>query len=204
MVFSPTIQSYQARYGLAVPRVVAAALLRAYSEKRVPLPVQDAADWYSTGGRYWQLVWNVCGWRVAGDKFYGDKSLAWAQPMPVGMSREFWRELTNLAAASDRWQLAQGIDTTPPDVDVSALTHRSADWRRFFELHPIWSLPSKPKSVALVGFLKEAWKQLQEWYRKRYPGRPPLPPALPSMSGAGVGLVVVALLVASSRRGRRR
>ena len=203
-MFSPTIESYQQRYGLAVPRVVAAAILRAYSEKRTPLPVQEAADWYSTGGRYWQLVWNVCGWRAAGDKFIGDKSLAWAEPMPVGMAREFWREMANLASASDRWQLAQGIDTTPPTVDVAALTNRSRDWKHFFELHPIWNQPTAARSVALVGFLKDAWKQLQEWYRKRYPGRPPLPPALPSANLGVVGLVVVAALLASSRRGRRR
>ena len=203
-MFGPTIANYQQTYGLAVPRVVAAAILRAYSERNVPLSVPDAADWYSTGGRYWQLLWNVCGWRKAGDKFIGDKSIAWAEPVEPALARELWRELNNLAAASDAWQRAQGIDASPPTVNVAALTTRSRDWRHFFELHPIWNQPSAARSVALVALLKEAWKQLQEWYRKRYPGRPPLPPALPSAGGALIFLAIAAVALASRSSTRRR
>lgn len=185
-----------------MPRVVAAAILRAYSERRVPLPVTAAADWYSTGGRYWAQVWTVCGWRKAGDKFIGDKSIAWAEPMPPREAELFWQEIGNLARASDAWQVAQGIDasTPTPQVDVAALTNRSRDWRHFFELHPIWNQPSAARSTALVAFLKEAWKQLQEWYRKRYPGRPPLPPALPSVGGGAIWLVFLLGIAASGRR----
>lgn len=205
-MFGPTIREWQTRYGSAVPRVVAAAMLRAYSERSVPLPVQDAAEWYGPGGRYWRLLWLVCGWRTAGDKFIGDKSLAWAEPLSVGDSSTLWQEMTALASTSDRWQVAQGIDVAPPHVDVAALTNRSRDWRHFFELHPIWNQPSAARSVALVKLLKDAWKQLQDWYKRRYPSRPPLPPALPSV-GAGPVIALVALVaIASSsrRRGRRR
>lgn len=204
-VLLPTIRRLESLYGMAVPRVVAAAVLRAYSEKRVPLSVQDASEWYGLGGRYWTLVWMVCGWVRAGDKFIGDKSLAWAEPLAQGSSREFWREMGNLAQLSDTWQLAQGIDVEPPPVDVAALTNRSRDWRHFFELHPIWNQPAAARSVALVAFLKEAWKQLQEWYRKRYPGRPPLPPALPSADGVLIvaALVGLAILGGAGRRTNR-
>lgn len=171
----------------------------------MPLSYQVASDWYSTGGRYWRRVWAVAGYYKQGDKFLGPDSIAWAEPMSAADTAAFWDDLEALARASDEWQASQGQDVPAPQVDVNALVHRSSSWRD--ALFSRWSIWEGPPTTArkLLEVLKAAEKQLKEWYRRRFPGRPPLPPALPSVSVGGplVALVVVGLAL-SSRRGRRR
>lgn len=187
------------------PRVAALAVLEAYKETAVPLSYQTAAEWYGTGGRYWRTVWLVCGYKTRGDKFYGADSIAWAQPLDPSTAAGFWDTMTALASASDEWQLAQGIDAPPPTVNVNALVHRTSSWREM--LTQRWSLWSGPPTSAhrLVAVLKNAAKQLDEWYRRRFPGRPPLPPPLPSTGGLGTFVLVVGglLLLGGGRRRRR-
>ncbi len=172
----------------------------------MPLSYQTASDWYSTGGRYWRRVWAVCGYLKQGDKFYGAESLAWAEPLPDAAG--FWDDMTALASESDAWQLAQGQDVPAPLVDVNALIHRTASWREVFLTR--WGImgnkpePTSPKKLMAV--LKEAWKQLQEWYKRRFPGRPPLPPPAPSVDGGGIlfaALVGLAILGGAGRRTNR-
>lgn len=207
MTFSTAIRDLQSK--AAVPtRILALAILDAYKEANVPLPYQTASDWYSTGGRYWRQVWTVAGYHKRGDKFIDAKALAWADPLPSAEAAAFWDDMTALAAASDAWQLSQGQEVEPPLVDVGGLVARSYSWwDRVTTANPIWEWGQEHRAASpkrLVAVLKEAAKQLQEWYKRRFPGRPPLPPPMPS-TGAGliVALVVVGVAL-SSRRGRRR
>lgn len=180
-------------------------MLVAYREANVPLSYQAASDWYSVGGRYWRRVWAVCGYFKQGDKFYGAKSLAWADPLSPTENAAFWNDMVDLAAESDGWQVAQGQDVPPPTVDVGALVARSVSWSdRLTTMNPIWEWGDEHRAATprrLVEVLKDAAKKLEEWYRRRFPGRPPLPPPLP---GEGVGALVVlgafALILAGSRR----
>lgn len=190
-------------------RIVALAVLDAYREGNVPLPYQTASDWYSTGGRYWRQVWTVCGYHKRGDKFIGAQSIAWAEPLPPAEASAFWDDLTALAAASDAWQASQGQEVEPPRVDVGSLVGRSVTWwDRVTTVNPIWEWGDEHRAATskrLVAVLKQAAKQLDEWYRRRFPGRPPLPPPMPSV-GAGpiIALVALVAIASSSRRGRRR
>lgn len=208
VTFSTAIRELQSK--AAVPtRILALAILEAYKEGNVPLPYQTASDWYSTGGRYWRQVWTVADYHKRGDKFLDAKSIRWAEPLPAKEAAAFWDDLTALAAASDAWQLSQGQEVEPPMVDVGALVSSSASWwDRATTWNPIWEWGQESRAASpkkLVAVLKEAAKQLQEWYRRRFPGRPPLPPPMPS---TGIGTALVALVVVgvalSSRRGRRR
>ena len=183
-------------------------MLVAYREANVPLSYQTASDWYSTGGRYWRRVWAVCGYLKQGDRFFGTESLAWADPLPDYAG--FWADMTALAADSDAWQLAQGQDVPPPKVDTAALVHRTASWREVLTTR--WGFmggkPDPTTARRLVAVLKEAAKKLDEWYKRRFPGRPPLPPPMPSGDGAILiaALVGLALLGGVRRRptSRRR
>ncbi len=192
----------------ALTPIQAMAILDAYQESNVPLPVAVASDWYSTGGRYWRTVWTVAGWRVRGDKFRDPKSLAWAEPMPPAAAADFWSTMHALASASDEWQRAQGIDAPPPRVDVSALMARSSTLlERATKWNPFWEWGGEHPAASpkrLVAVLKRAAKQLDEWYRRRFPGRPPLPPPMPSAGGALILLAIAGLALASRSTRRRR
>ena len=208
MTFSAAIQELRSK-GEYPTRILALAILDAYRENNVPLPYQAASDWYSTGGRYWRQVWTICGYHKRGDKFIGAQSIAWADVLPAAEADALWRDLAELAAASDAWQASQGQDVPPPTVDVGSLVARSVTWwDRVTTRNPIWEWGQESRAATskrLVALLKQAAKQLDEWYRRRFPGRPPLPPPMPS---TGIGGALVALLVvgaiATSRRGRRR
>lgn len=207
VTFSTSIRELQS--SAAVPsRILALAILTAYSEANVPLPYQTASDWYSTGGRYWRQVWTVANYHKRGDKLLDAKSILWAAPLPAAEAAAFWEDMTALAAASDAWQLSQGQEVEPPKVDVGALVARSYSWwDRVTTVNPIWEWGKEHRAASpkkLVAVLKEAAKQLQEWYKRRFPGRPPLPPPLPSANLGLVALVVVGVVALSSRRGRRR
>lgn len=184
--------------------VEAAAILRAYSERSVPLPTQDAGRWYAAGGRYWVLVWMVCGYETEGDKMHAADSLWWGLPLDRVDAATFWAELTDLAAESDRWQLAQGQDVSSPVVDVPELLERTFPWaENFLRIRPIWRLPAKAGNKALQKFISDGYKKLQEWRKTRPPGwRPPLPPPVPSAPGAGwlVLLLVGAIALGGTRR----
>jgi len=195
--------------------VEAAAILRAYSERAVPLPVQEAAEWYAPGGRYWRLVWAVCGYVSEGDKMHAAESLWWVSPISPSLAAEFWPTLEELAAQSDAWQLRQGIDTSPPKIDTQALLSRSVPWTdAFLSLRPapIWDrFSSKP--TTLMAFIKEAYGKLKEWRKRR--SATPLPLPLPGRKSDGGGLTLILLGVAAlvlsgggrrttSRRSRRR
>lgn len=209
MTFSAAIRELKA----SAPdptRIVALAILDAYREANVPLPYQAASDWYSTGGRYWRQVWTVCGYHKRGDKFIAPKSIRWAEPLPPAEASALWDDLEALAAASDAWQLSQGQEVEPPTVDVGGLVARSSKWWERATVHnPFWEWGKESRAATpkrLIAVLKQAAKQLDEWYRRRFPGRPPLPPPMPSV-GAGPIIALVALVaIASSsrRRGRRR
>lgn len=207
MTFSAAIRELKA----SAPdptRIVALAILDAYQENNVPLPYQVASDWYSTGGRYWRQVWTVCGYHKRGDKFLGAQSIAWATVLPPAEATALWADLEALAAASDAWQLSQGQEVEPPKVDVGGLVSRSVTWwDRVTTANPIWEWGDEHRAATnkrLVDLLKRAAKELDEWYRRRFPGRPPLPPPMPSVGmGPIVALVIVGLAL-TSRRGRRR
>lgn len=209
MTFSAAIR--ELKTSAPVPtRIIALAILDAYREANVPLPYQAASDWYSTGGRYWRQVWTVCGYRKRGDKFIGPQSIRWAEPLPPAEASALWADLEALADASDAWQLSQGQEVEPPRVDVGGLVARSVTWwDRVTTINPIWEWGDEHRAATskrLIAVLKQAAKQLDEWYRRRFPGRPPLPPPMPSV-GAGPVIALVALVaIASSsrRRGRRR
>jgi hypothetical protein len=147
------------------------------------------------------LVWRVCGWNVEGDKFYGDQNLAWAFALPPAEAEEFWSELAELAMASDSWQLADGRDVNPPTVKVGDFASRKTPWASLLQLGPIWRVDTTARSTALVGFLKSAYAQLQEWRRRRQPPGA-IAPLIPPSGGNGALLVVVALLLISNRRRR--
>ena len=184
--------------------VEAAALLKAYSEHSVPLPLQTAAEWYAPGGRYWRLVWLTCGWRQEGDKFAAHDALWWGQPMSVTDARDLWTEMEALASASDRWQLSQGLDVAPPTINVQAMTSRTYPWvDLLIPRYKFWDPPAK-RSEALTGYLRTAWDKLKEWRKRRQaqPGRPPLPPPMPS-AGDG-GLVVILVIAGLALLGGRR
>ena len=209
MTFSAAIAELRSK-GAYPTRILALAILEAYRESNVPLPYQAASDWYSTGGRYWRQVWTVCGYHKRGDKFLGAQALAWADPLPAAEADALWRDLAELAAASDDWQRSQGQDVPPPTVDVGSLVSRSVSWwDRVTTANPVWEWGQEHRAATskrLIAVLKQAAKQLEEWYRRRFPGRPPLPPPMPSV-GAGPVIALVALVaIASSsrRRGRRR
>lgn len=207
MTFSEAIAELRSR-GEYPSRILALAILDAYREGNVPLSYQTASDWYSTGGRYWRQVWTVCGYHKRGDKFIGPQSIAWAELLPAAESDALWRDLSELAAASDDWQRSQGQDVPPPVVDVGSLVARSVTWwDRVTTINPIWEWGDEHRAATskrLVAVLKRAAKELADWYKRRFPGRPPLPPAMPSV-GAGPILALVAVVaIASRRRGRRR
>ena len=203
MTFSAEIATARQQVPIP-PRVAALAMLVAYREANVPLSYQTASDWYSTGGRYWRRVWAVCGYFKQGDKFYGATSLAWADPLTLADATAFWTDLHDLAADSDAWQLAQGQDVPPPVVDVGALVARSVSWSdRLTTRNPIWEWGKEHRAATpkqLVAVLKEAAKKLDEWYKRRFPGRPPLPPPMPSGDGAALLLLGAAALVLLGRR----
>lgn len=193
-----------ARQQMPVPyRVAALALLWAYRESNVPLSYQTASDWYSVGGRWWRRVWTVCGFLKQGDKFYGPKSMAWGQPLSLADATALWADMEDLARASDEWQAAQGQDVPPPTVNVGELMSRSATWAdKLTTLYdPVWEAESRaatPKK--LVAILKEAAKKLDEWYKRRFPGRPPLPPPMPTGDGGVLLLLGAVALVVLGRR----
>lgn len=204
----PTVEAMRRKLPLPT-RIEAAAILRAYSERSVPLPVQEIAAWYAPGGRYWVLCWSVLGWEREGDKFLGPSSVSWSFPLDVPDAVRFWDELLLLASSSDAWQLAQGADVSPPSVDVPSLLSREVDWSQLFELRPIWRLPTKAGSSALRDFIRKGWVALQEWRKKRQadPSRPILPPPMPRGPGGGTALLVILLgaaILVGGRRNRRR
>lgn len=199
-----------ARQQMPVPfRVAALALLWAYREANVPLSYQTASDWYSVGGRWWRRVWTTCGFLKQGDKFYGAKSLAWGEPLSLAEATALWDDMTALAHASDEWQLAQGQDVPAPVVDVGALVARSVSWGdRLTTINPAWEWGQEHRAATprkLVAILKEAAKKLDEWYKRRFPGRPPLPPPMPSVDGGAALLLLAGLgLLMLAGGGRRR
>lgn len=208
MTFSAGIAELRSK-GEYPTRILALAILDAYREGNVPLSYQAASDWYSTGGRYWRQVWTVCGYHKRGDKFLGAQALAWADPLPAAEADALWRDLAELASASDDWQSSQGQDVPPPTVDVGSLVSRSVSWwDRVTTANPVWEWGQEHRAATskrLVAVLKQAAKQLDEWYRRRFPGRPPLPPVMPSVGlGPVVALVVIGLALSSRRRGGRR
>lgn len=181
-------------------------MLRAYSEKAVPLPLQTTAEWYAPGGRYWRLVWMTCGWENEGDKFAAADSLWWGQPMAPNDAADFWSEMRALADASDRWQLAQGLDVAPPTINVPALMSRSYSWTELLmPRYDFWN-PPKKRSEALTSYLAKAWEMLKEWRKRRQanPGRPPLPPPLPGEGMGGTLLLLGGLALLMLAGGRRR
>lgn len=155
----------------------AAAVLSAYSEKNVPLPLQSRAEWYGTvdPGRWWRLVWAVSGWVNEGDKFAAVNDVVWwPGPLAQSVTRALWSELAELAEESDAWAAKQGRVYVSPVVDVAAFRARPGPIKR---------------TGQLAEFLNAAWKALQAWRRDRRGGGP-VPPQWPSGDGIGTLLVL--------------
>ena len=197
-MLAPAIDAMRQR--LPIPtRIEAAAILRAWEERAVPLPLQEAAEWYAPGGDYWRLRWAVCGWQREGDKFLASTALGWGLPLSAREAADFWATMDVLATESDQWQLAQGADVSPPLVDVAALLRRTEKpiWEKVTSIGPIWTWNDKaPRNLAK--FITDSWEKLKEWRRKRQadPTRPVLPPPLPSLPSAGAAGLFIILGVA--------
>jgi MYXO-CTERM domain-containing protein len=200
-MLTPSIEALQRR--LPTPtRIEAAAILRAYSETAVPLPLQDAARWYAVGGDYWRVRWMVCGWTREGDRMLDPKAAGWGFLMSSTESRDLWSMLAALAEDSDRWQLAQGTDTLPPTVDVAALMRWDTRtlWEQVTMIGPLWRRNDRaPRNLAR--FIAESYKRLQEWRRTRRPGQTPTRTDGP---GGGMLLLLAAVAILGSSRRRKK